>query len=248
MSADAAGVDPRRPFKTLPHDRLFFGGMSVLVGAVVLTGFASIYGPKLVGDRGAVPAIIHLHGAVFTSWLLLFVAQTTLVSRGRVDLHRVLGWASVALVVLMLIVGTAATIAVTRAGHSGAAGVIELADPASFLLLNLSALFVFGTLFSAGLYFRRRPQAHKRLMLMATVAGLMPPGVARLPLIRGHLPAVAGVAFAFMLAGPIYDLVSRRRLHPAYVWAFVVTIPSLPPCVAAFGASALWHRIAASLL
>ena len=85
----------------------------------------------------------------FTSWLALFVAQTILVLSGRTAVHRRLGVAGVVLAALMLVVGTATSITVTRLGHRGIPGV-EFPNPDGFLLLNLAALFVFTTLFAAG--------------------------------------------------------------------------------------------------
>jgi hypothetical protein len=51
-----------------------------------------------------------VHGVIFTSWLLLLIAQTLLVSMGRTDLDRKLGWVGVGLAGLMLIVGIRATL------------------------------------------------------------------------------------------------------------------------------------------
>lgn len=56
------------------------------------------------------PFSVHLHAAVFTSWLVLFVVQTSLVRHGRVDPHRQLGAAGAVLAATMLIVGLALTI------------------------------------------------------------------------------------------------------------------------------------------
>ena len=134
--------------------------------------------------------------------------QTTLVLNGKTAIHRRLGIAGVVLAALMLVVGTATSITVTRQGHRGIPGV-EFPDPAGFLLLNLNAVFVFAVLVAAGWYFRRDAQAHKRLMLMATKSGLVGPGASRLPFASGRLPAIALLGLGCLFTGPIYDLVTR---------------------------------------
>lgn len=245
--------DPRatmptpRAFRTTPADHRFFSAMSIIAATVVLTGFGRTYAPKVIAGTPAVPSVIHLHAAVFTVWLGLFIAQARLVARGRTDVHRRLGRASVAFAALMLVVGVRAAVTVARAGHRGIPGV-EFPTPEGFLLLNLASVSVFTLLVAAGWAFRRQPQAHKRLMLMATVVGLMPPGISRLPVASGHMPIIAATVTAFVLAGPAYDLLTRRRLHPAYVPGLVLFAAILPPVVTAVSATSAWQAVAAWLM
>jgi hypothetical protein len=237
-------VSERLSIKTNEHR--FFSTMSVIAAAVIVTGFSNTYGPKILAGT-PVPAIIHFHAAVFASWLVLFVAQALLVMRGRVKLHQQVGAWGMALAGLMLVVGVMTAISAARLGHRGIPGV-EFADAEGFLLLNLAVTVVFAVLVAAAWVYRRKPQVHKRLMLMATVGGLIGPGASRLPLVAGHTPAIGALVMAFLLAGPVHDLVTRRRIHPAYVAGFLVALAGLPPVVAAAASSETWHRIAASLI
>ncbi len=230
-------------FKTQPSDHRFFGLMAVVSAAVILTGFGSSYGPKVLAGGAGVPAIIHLHAVVFCCWLALFVTQVVLVIRGRLALHQRLGTVGIGLAGLMLVLGVFAAITVTRQGHRGIPGV-EFPHPAGFLLLNINAILAFAILVAAAWYFRRTPQAHKRLMLLATVGGLAPPGIARLPGLSGHTPAIAAVVFLFLIAGPIYDLVTRKRVHAAYGWAFVPAILTAPPVVVGLSGTQTWQAMA----
>jgi hypothetical protein len=217
--------------------------MSIACAAVILIGFASKYVPHL--QAGGVRPIIHIHAAVFTAWLALFITQATLIRRDRIDLHRRLGTAGVVLAAIMLVVGVMVSLEVTRAGDRGIPGVMY-PEPSGFLLLNLMAVGVFAALVALGWLCRNNAQAHKRLMLLATI-GLTPPGIGRLPLVAPHAPAVALVAFAFFLAGPIYDLVTRRRIHRAYLGVLLLVLGA-PPVVAGLSGTAAWHRVAAWLL
>lgn len=236
-----------RTFQTLPGDHRFFSLMAIVTAATIVTGFAHTYLPKVVTGVPALPPIVHLHAAIFSCWLVFFVAQTTLILTGRTAIHRRLGVAGVVLASLMLVVGTATAIAVARLGHRGIPGV-EFPDAEGFLLLNLGSITVFATLVGFGWYFRRNAQTHKRLMLMATVGGLVGPGVSRLPFASGRPPVIGVLALAFLLAGPVYDLVTRRRVHPAYLWGGLLAIAAIPPVVALESATAAWHSIASWLL
>jgi hypothetical protein len=248
LSANATkGGSASRRFQTLPGDHRFFSCMAIVTAATILAGFSSTYLPKVVSGAPALPPIIHLHAAVFASWLAVFVAQTILVLSGRTDVHRRLGIAAVALAALMVVVGTATAITVARLGHRGIPGV-EFPDTEGFLLLNLGSIVVFATLVGAGWYFRRNPQTHKRLMLTATVGALVGPGVSRLPFASGRPPVIGMLALAFLLAGPVYDLVTRRRVHPAYVWGVLLAIAASPPVVVQLSATVAWHTIASWLL
>ena len=238
---------PSRAFQTRPGDHRFFSIMSIVTAVTIAAGFSNTYVPKLVTGTPAVPWIIHLHAVVFASWLIFYVTQTTLVLTGRTAVHRRLGIAGVALAALMLIVGSATAITVARLGDRGIPGV-EFPDVEGFLLLNLAAVGVFATLVAAGWYFRRNPQAHKRLMLMATASGLVGPGVSRLPFVSGQAPVIGLLVLAFLFAGPVYDLVTRRRVHQAYLWSLPLAFAAIPPVIASLAATGIWHRIASIVL
>jgi uncharacterized membrane protein YozB (DUF420 family) len=233
-------------FPAHPADRRFYAAMSVVASAVIVTGFASTYGPKIVTGSRPVPAIVHVHAGVFVCWLVLFVAQTLLVVRGRVQAHMRLGQAGLALAGAMLVTGLATAIDAARAGHTGIPGV-EFPDPRGFMLLNVASIVVFSVLVAAGWWWRRRPQAHKRLMLAATVAALMPPGISRLPGVAGHDGAIAALAVTFLLVGPAYDLATRKRIHPAYA-GLLLAVFIVPPVVLRLSGTEAWRAAAAWMM
>jgi uncharacterized membrane protein YozB (DUF420 family) len=230
-------------FRPHPADRRFYGTMAFVAAVVIVTGFSNTYAPKVFTGQPEVLAIVHVHAAVFAAWLVLFVTQAALVARGRVELHMRLGNVGIALAGLMLAVGIATSVAAARAGHRGIPGV-EFPTVEGFLLLNVASIVVFSVLAGTGWLFRHRPQTHKRLMLAATVAGLMPPGIARLPLVAGREGAIAGLVVAFLLVGPTYDLATRRRVHPAYA-GLLLAIFTVPPVVLALSSTGAWLAVAA---
>jgi uncharacterized membrane protein YozB (DUF420 family) len=236
---------PRAGFRAHPADHSFFSAMAIVCPAVILTGFASSYLPKL--SRGTpVPPIVHLHAVVFTTWLGLNLAQTLLVGRGRIAIHRRLGTASALFSILMLAVGLETAVTVARLGDHGLPQ-LPMPDPETFLLLNVSSIVVFMVFVATGWAFRKQRETHKRLMLLATVS-LMPPGVGRLPVISEHVPAIALTLLAFLASGPIYDLLTRRKVHPAYLLGAVLILGPAPPVLVSLGATAAWRSAAAWLI
>jgi hypothetical protein len=244
-AAATGGRVSSRTFQTLPPDHRFFSIMSIIMSLAIVGGFSNTYVPKVISGT-PVPPIIHLHAVVFATWLAIFVAQTTLVLNGKTAIHRKLGTAAVVFAALMVIVGTATAITVARLGDRGIPGV-EYPDREGFLLLNLGVVVLFAVLVGAGWYFRRNLQAHKRLMLIANAGALVGPGVSRLPGVYGHAAAVGPLVLLFLFAGPVYDLVTRRRIHPAY-FSVLLALGAIPPVVQMVAATETWHRIAALML
>src|SRR5438128_1996163 len=121
-----AVAHPDTPAQSAPQlpgrrfDHLFFSGMALLLLLTVFAGFARTYYLAGVFHAPLPSLIIHLHGAVFSCWVLLLLTQTSLVSAGRVDIHRRLGIAGFVLACLMGVLGVlAATDSLVR--ESGAA-------------------------------------------------------------------------------------------------------------------------------
>ena len=218
-AASAARAGRRR-------ERLFYTGMAVAAIVTVFAGFARTYYLRPYSDTQTLSPLLHLHGVVFTSWLVLLLAQTALVAANRTRLHRRLGVAGAALAALMVVVGCVT--AVIRAK------LIEVPpgapNPLVFLTVPLGDMLVFAILVGAGFYFRRRTDAHKRLMLLATIA-ILPAATARLPFafIQEVGPlAFFGLADLFIVVCLLYDLYARRRFHSATVWGGLLIIISHP--------------------
>jgi hypothetical protein len=90
--------------------RWFYLGSAVACALIIFAGFSRTFYLNSFFAKRHLPTTFIVHGVIFTSWLLLLIAQTLLVSMGRTDLHRKLGWVGVGLAGLMLIVGIRATL------------------------------------------------------------------------------------------------------------------------------------------
>lgn len=205
--------------------RRFYVGVAIAVLITVFLGFSRSYFLKGYFGTPELSLYVHIHGLVFTSWVLLFLAQTTLVATGRTDVHRKLGVGGAVLAALLLIVGT--TTAVLRV-KGGGSSPIPGVPPLSFLAVPLFDMVVFAILISAGLMLRNRPDTHKRLMTLATIA-LMSAPIARIPgVLRAGPPGFFGLTDLFIVAMLVYDLSTRRKVHPATIWGGLVIVASQP--------------------
>jgi hypothetical protein len=220
------------------YDHYFFSGMALLMLATVFEGFARTY--YLAGVfRAPLPSlIIHVHGAAFSCWILLLVAQTSLISVGRVDIHRRLGIAGFVLAILMVILGVmAATDLLVREG--GPPGT----DAKFFYIVPLSGMMIFGPLIFFAFRARTNPPAHKRLILVATTALVVA------AIVRWPFPTVQSVSAAyrfsyiFLILLVAYDLWSTRMIHRATLWAgaFLIFVEQITQPV---GHTTAWHAFA----
>jgi hypothetical protein len=220
--------------------RWFYVAMALAFALTVFAGFSRTYFLKLHYGTPALSLLLHVHGVVFSAWVLLFAAQTTLVAARRTDLHRRLGVAGAVLAGVLLVMGTTIAILRVRGGSAPIPGVSGLA----FLAVPLFDMVVFAILAGSGLALRRRLETHKRLMTLATVA-LMSAPLARLPWVfRVGPPAFFGLTDLFIVAMLVYDLVTRRRVHPATVWGGLVLVASQPLRLMISGTAA-WTAFAA---
>ena len=223
-------------------DDTFFVTMSFLILAGILFGFAQSY-----FLRGAVFAhlpslLVHIHGAAFSSWIILFVVQTLLVAKRNIRLHRTLGTFGGFLAAAMVILGWAATLAVIRRGVTPPG----LTAP-MFIVLNCLGITVFGTLVGWAILVRNQPAQHKRLMLLGTL-GLMGPAISRwpIPLIQNNPQAVTPFFFAYVLSVLAYDLITRHKPYRVTVIATIIVL-AVFPIANAVGSTPFMHRVVANL-
>jgi hypothetical protein len=219
MSVSSAAI------RTRERTRRFYVGMAIAFAITVFAGFSRSYFLKAYFGTPELSRLVHLHGLLFTSWVLFFLLQTTLVATGRTYLHRRMGVAGGVLATLVLIVGTVTAIHRAKTGVSPIPGVPVL----SFIAIPLFDMLLFAILVGTALYFRRQLEWHKRLMTLSMIA-IIPAPIARLhfPLIPAGPPAFFGLADLFIVAMILYDVVNRRRVHPATIWGGLLIVISQP--------------------
>jgi hypothetical protein len=224
-----------------PRSRLFYVFAAVLIAAIIFAGFSRTFYLNSYFAKLHLPPVLLVHGFVFTSWIVLLIVQTSLVAADRADIHRRLGVFGGVLATLMIVVGVLAAIYSGRRGFTPPNG----PPPLVFLVVPIFDLIVFSSLVAAGLYYRNKPDTHKRLMLLSTL-GILGPGVARLPIawiLQHGLLAIFGIQDLILVACITYDTVVHRRMHRAFLWGGLWVILSLPLRMAVASTSA-WASFA----
>jgi fumarate reductase subunit C len=225
-------------------ERFFFSGMAILLCVVVFIGFSPTYF-RAGMLRAPLPSpILHIHGAVFTLWMVLFVVQVGLISARRVAWHRSLGIIAFCLPPIMIILGVIA--AIDALGRKVTIGKL---DPAVSSAIPLIGIVGFTIVIFASWRARRKPDAHKRLILLATI-GLVEAAFGRFPWNQIGLPTAAGAVTGLgilVLLVIAYDLISLHRIHRATLWAAPLTF-AVGALAVPIGMTPAWHSFAGFLV
>ena len=233
---------PRMPSRV--SDRRLYILAAIVTPLIVLAGFARTYYLKPFFGTPDLPGrIVHLHGIVMTAWVLLFITQISLAATRRTRLHQRLGIAGGVLAALVVIVGVLTALSAAARGHSPGPPAL------SFLIVPLGDMFIFSVLITLALYFRRKLQVHKRLMLLAAI-NLLTPAIARIPLsfiTNGGPLAFFGLTDLVLLSFVAYDTFKHRRLHPVFLWGSIFLIAMQPLRLLLAGTS-VWMNFAAALV
>lgn len=231
-------------------DRYFFLLIVALIWLGILMGFVPEIVAHVRAHKPAYPSIVHIHAAAFVGWLCLLTTQVALIRGGRADIHRKLGIFGAFLAFTMVILGAATSVIVDRL-HFGTPD----ADP-QFLAIQIADLLNFGVLAGAAVVWRKTPSAHKRLILLATIF-IADAGFARWW--GDAIAKMVGSGFwqdwmalyvsDFLLVALIggYDLLTRRRLHPAFVAGSIFGLTVQVVAVWAY-VSPWWKPVAIRLL
>lgn len=147
------------------REHLFFWLVSGTVLLIVFAGFAPTYYLHLRAwfDAPTLTPLVHLHGLVFTAWVMLFAVQVRLVMTGRAALHRRVGRYGAWLGLAMVLLGAITAVVSAQLGHTSNAAI----PPLSFLAIPLFNIAAFGLLVGGGVWQRRDPATHKRLRQLA---------------------------------------------------------------------------------
>jgi hypothetical protein len=197
----------------------FYLFMSLLIVAVIVYGFSFTIGKNLLHPAIPRPWILYVHATVFSSWLVFFVLQSTLVRSRKVQWHRRLGRFGVALGTLIPMVGVSTAIVMGRFNTVS----LHATDAESFLVVPLFDMVCFTSTFPLAVYWRKKPELHRRLMLVATCA-LTAAGFGRFPerILPSHFFYV-GVDLLILL-GIARDLIVNRTVHRVYLFALPLFI------------------------
>lgn len=233
----------------------FYVGMASLFVAIAFSGFFMTYWVQIVRGTFTGGPMLHLHGLLFSLWTMFFLSQAMLVANRRVKSHRAWGLLGISLATAMVFTGLAVAIeglqARIEAGYGDAAR--------AFTITPITAVLLFAVFVTAAILNLKRPEWHKRFMLVATTTLLqaavarfffiaatgggpgMRPGLGPPAPIERGIPAGLIVA-SLIVAAMVHDRRSHGRIHPAYWWGFGVTmgVQIFRPLL---GYTEAWYRI-----
>jgi hypothetical protein len=238
----------------------FYITMAGIFVAIAFGGFFATYWLQVARGTFNGSPLLHVHGLLFSMWTLFFFSQATLMANRKVRQHRAWGLLGISLATAMLFMGLAVAIEGMR--ERTAAGYGEAAR--AFSITPITAILLFAGLVTAAIVNLRRPEWHKRFMLVATAAILQAP-IARFfflaangtaPGLRpglGPPPPIergigAGLIVASLVAvAMVHDWRSRGRVHPAYWWGFgaMMAVQIARPLI---GPTEVWYRFTDFLL
>jgi hypothetical protein len=197
--------------------RSFYLSMMTIITVLILYGFSHTVEADILNPAVPPPKILYIHVAVFLGWLVMVLTQTALIWTRNLRLHRKLGWFGAGFGLLMVIVGLATTLVmghqhVLRDGPIGG----------MFVYRPFEDIILFGAFFGLAIYWRKRPDFHRRLMLLAAII-VTPPAISRIPGV--HPLSMVYVATDLLIGVAVLnDLFTVKRIHTVYRWAAPIIV------------------------
>jgi len=228
-------------------DRWFY----VIVTTFVILVNVVAFSPSLLNvSARTVPlpltSIDLAHSLVSVTWLLVFMAQVTLVAAGRVRVHRQLGVFGVLLSAAFIVVTWLMLVEGARRGFDLSGALVPRGTsvaPGTFLA-PAGSLIPLAAFVAAAVWYRQRPALHKRLMMLALLTSMGAP----IAHVVGHWPAfgsyaLAGGTFIFFLPA-IRDWVWEHRIHPVSLWGAIFSLLWTSVFLIVFARTVVWRNFA----
>ncbi len=226
--APESGITKRTFPRSRPRARAwFYGAAAGTLLLIVLVGFSHTLYLRSFFDVPTIPTYLYWHGVILTAWYAGLLMQVLLIRFRCTKVHRQLGWGLSAVAVGVIAISTYVTLNfVPRQRALGVDVATVIGTLSDTVWTNLSQVAVFSGLVSAAVLLRRRPEWHKRFMVLASMSIVTPALSGNrlgffIPVFKsgvGTIPA-ATVRFALLVmlvvGVAIYDVMSSKRLHPA---------------------------------
>jgi hypothetical protein len=204
-------------FKTFLR-RYFYFCMALLMAGLAIWAFSHTVDAGLLHAKPPRPLLLWFHAAAFAAWIVLFVAQSALVRLRKVSVHRMLGWFGAALAVTMVLSGFMVSVVMLRFEIT----VIHRKSAASFLSILWCDMIIFGACMALAIYFRKRPEYHRRLVFMPTCQ-LMQAIFVRFHYL-GYHDLYYSALDVLIVAGMLRDLVVDGRVNRVYLYVLPAMI------------------------
>jgi hypothetical protein len=200
----------------------FFPGLSAVLIVLVFLGFAPTYYLRPV-SAGPIPAYLHVHGAAMTAWFLLLLVQTALIATRRREVHRQLGIAGACVAVVIVLLNP---LVVLWSVPNLLAGNDSVRLTALIVVADLLLVGVFAALVGLAIRWRRYPETHSRMLVLASLA-VSGPALGRLSLNLAGTPLPGVIALiALPLLVIVHDRVVMKWVHPVSAWGTTAIVGS----------------------
>ena len=228
-------VSTTSPLKSF-LSRYFYFSMSLVMTGLIVWGFSHTVVPNLFRATPAKPLLLWMHGAAFSTWMVLFIVQSGLVRIRKVSIHRTLGWFGAALAATMFTLGLSVAVYMSRWDIV----VLHQKDVPQFLSIPFFDMAVFGTCMALAILWRKKPDYHRRLVFLATCI-LLDAGIGRFDFWFNHNIFYLGVDL-LIVAGMIRDQIVDGRVHKVYLYALPVLIVGQTITVYVWRANPAWWQ------
>ena len=170
LSPTQSAVRPAKPIA----ERYFYSIATVLLLALTVIGFQLFYfHNQMYPGRPLTPPIkglIITHGVAMSLWMLLAIAQPFLVVSGNRKIHMALGKVAAVIAACLVVLGFKMGIASIKIAPAD----LMYGDltPKQFLSVPILDITLFALFVAAGVCWRKRPDIHRPLMFMASLAAV----------------------------------------------------------------------------
>jgi hypothetical protein len=200
-------AEPRVKAPAKPkRGRLFYSGAAALLLVLMLLGFQQYYlHGKAFPDRAIAPplrTLILVHATAMTAWVVLFLLQPLLIANGSRRVHMAVGRFGAALAACMVVLGLWLGIQAARLTPPEVR--IWGVTPKQFMAVPVLTIVIFGLFVAVGVNYRRRPDVHRPMMLMATLIAI-PAAVARIGPLNG-----------------LYEGTAWQTIFGPFLWTLVI--------------------------
>jgi hypothetical protein len=170
--------EPQMKAFTAPNRaRLFYSGAAALLLLLMFLGFQQFFlHGKAYPNRELAPPIrtlLILHGIGMSAWMLLFLAQPLLIAVGNRRIHMMLGKIGAVLAACIIVLGFRLGIESTLISPPDMR--IWGLAPKQFMAVPIISIMIFAGFVVFAVLKRQRPEIHRPMMLLATLAAMSAP-------------------------------------------------------------------------
>jgi len=264
MATIASSVSTEGRASAAGIDRWIFVLMAVWFIAIVLTGFIpdSLMKLKMIeaGMRPDFPLAAHAHAICMGLFLLLLLAQSSLMAMGNEAYHRQLGQAGFILAPLLVIVGfvlvptnyhllVGAAAAAPPEAKPQADALVSFFD--NIMLLQIRIGILFAIFITIALKARKTDNGlHKRMMFLA-LAPALPAAFDRMTWLPTTMPdtPIGPDLWTMFAITPmlLWDIARNGKVHRAY-WIWLIIAAPITLFVHYVWDTPWWHETARALM